>query len=138
MVKVIDQELIKLALCKVVWSQAQKTPLEQCGRPTRVPMQHDQKVLTELLKEFRNLWSHKIAEGKQTGEKPDFEISKRKFFNTKRRQRNWTLATRNLYSSAMSVYMSWDRKKKTITKETLEKMQEVANFLQFLQNSKNL
>ena len=35
MVKIIDQELILLALCKVVWDQSQKTPLEQYARPVR-------------------------------------------------------------------------------------------------------
>lgn len=131
MVKIIDQELILLALCKVVWDQSQKTPLEQYARPVRPIMAHDQNETASAVRDFRKLWSTQIALSKQTGEKTNFKSCKQKFFNNRREYKNWTQDTRNLYSSATSIYMTWDRTKRNISQETLNEFRKVSKFIMF-------
>jgi hypothetical protein len=138
MPKIIDQELVLLSLVKVVWDQAQKTELEQYRRPVRPTMPHDQQDLADVLLAFRKHWSTEIALKKQTGGTTNFEECKQKFFNDLKKKGNWSQQTRNLYSSAISIYMNWDRSERKISKETHKGLTQVVNFLRFLKNNKNL
>ncbi|MFT5849897.1 MAG: hypothetical protein ACI9H6_000723 [Patiriisocius sp.] len=137
MAKIIDQELLYWALCKTSLEYSLLTPLEQSVRPIRPHTEDDQAIATQALKDFRKLWGVKIATRKETGEKTNFAVCKHQFFDDQMNDNDWSIQARNLYSSTVSIYMTWDRKTRNICPKTQRAMQRIAAYTRFINNEES-
>lgn len=117
MVKTIDLELLELALWNAYANYAQ-APNQ---RKMRAPTNHDVYQCSDALKAMRNSWSL-VRSGE---ENVSFSEMKARALDGMREQKQWSLATRNLYSSAISAYMSWDRGRLTIRPATRSQLEMV-------------
>lgn len=136
MAKVIDSEMVYWALCKTVLSHSLLTPAEQRIRPIRQLTHGDEVQTAGTLKDFRVLWAGKIALLKTTGEKTVFPLCKSDFFDHQMSVKGWTIQTRNLYASAVSIYMTWDRKESRISPRTKQGMIRLASYTRFILEAK--
>ncbi len=69
----------------------------------------DEELLAEFIAEVREGYRHEIGYKYARGGSRDFRNNVDVIADTKLRSGVWTLTTRNLMSSAVSTYITWDR-----------------------------
>jgi hypothetical protein len=130
MPKMIDLELLELALWQAYLTYIEKGSSKD--RPLKAPCKDDVSVCSDALKAVRNSWGLVMAQK----EVSNFQEMKARALDGMREEKQWTLEGRNLYSSAVSVYMSWDRGRTTIKPELRQKLQAIRNVGYALQERK--
>lgn len=132
MAKYVDRVLMLRSLLWVLKQYQEKSTEEQDERPIRGWREGDEETLASTLAKLRATWADELEayqEGRLSN-KPDFHSIKETFLYKEMKEQSWSLETRNLYSSILSTYITFERR---LTKERADELRELeAQFNMFL------
>lgn len=107
--KPIRASLVWESLVWTFYQFSRQSEDRKIERPIRMYQPGDEELLAEFIAEVREGYRHEIGYKYARGGSRDFRNNVDVIADTKLRSGVWTLTTRNLMSSAVSTYITWDR-----------------------------